>query len=478
MYPIPQFVRHAGRALAAVLAASVIMSPTQGGGGVTGTGFVAYGEVTDFGSVFVNGIEFFTQSANVIIDGVSNRSESELRIGMPVRVDGVLNPDGRTGNASTVTYSADLRGIVDGPATSSDDEGALFFIHGLAVRVDEYTVFESLAGPRSLAAGDRVEASGLRDDETGELYATYVSRGTLSAGTVVSGAISETGASSFRLGSLTVQYDAMALRNVPSGELANGMVVRVRADAAPVAGNLQATDVSVELESLAAVPGTKGSAEGIVSLPTPAGFWLGSLMVLVDERTQFRDGTAAGLLDGALVGVEGTVQAGGALLAERVSYVNLMNASAQAVVAATDATGFRLVSAEGVRVNVNSSTRFIDRSTEDPSQFGPGDLRVGDTVRVTGLEAAAGTILAERVMRIRPTNVVELRARSRSAVSPTAVLLAMNAVTGPSTVFRDEKGEEISQQAFFAKALGRQVRAKGLVQGSDSFVAATIDIES
>ena len=65
MNTIPQIVRGISRALAAALVASLVVSPTQGGGGVTGTGFVAFGEVTDFGSVFVNGIEFRSEERRV-----------------------------------------------------------------------------------------------------------------------------------------------------------------------------------------------------------------------------------------------------------------------------------------------------------------------------------------------------------------------------------------------------------------------------
>ncbi|HRE15372.1 MAG TPA: DUF5666 domain-containing protein, partial [Usitatibacteraceae bacterium] len=91
----------AGRIRRALLATGLaaFLLPAIGGGGVTGTGYVAWGRVADFGSVFVNGIEFFTTAADIRIDGAGGQAESRLRVGMAVRVDGTLDADGRTGQA-------------------------------------------------------------------------------------------------------------------------------------------------------------------------------------------------------------------------------------------------------------------------------------------------------------------------------------------------------------------------------------------
>src|SRR5450755_518462 len=80
-----------------------------GGGGATGTGgpaYSAFGMLSDFGSIFVNGIEFFTDKASITINGVPNRPESDLRIGMVLSVHGSIDGSGRTGNATTVDYHA------------------------------------------------------------------------------------------------------------------------------------------------------------------------------------------------------------------------------------------------------------------------------------------------------------------------------------------------------------------------------------
>ena len=59
-----------------------------GGGGIGGTG-VAYGTITAFGSVWVNGVRFDTSAATFKLDD-SNVRQDDLRVGMVVRVDGSI----------------------------------------------------------------------------------------------------------------------------------------------------------------------------------------------------------------------------------------------------------------------------------------------------------------------------------------------------------------------------------------------------
>ena len=78
------------------------------GGGIGGTGR-AYGEITAFGSIFVNGIEYSTTTATITINGVVQPvgDQSALKVGMAVLVDGTVNA--ATGGAAHAT-----EGIVPG----------------------------------------------------------------------------------------------------------------------------------------------------------------------------------------------------------------------------------------------------------------------------------------------------------------------------------------------------------------------------
>lgn len=464
-----QCVRDLSR-LAAAAFAALLLVPALGGGGVTGTGQVAWGIVEDFGSVFVNGIEFFTQGADIVIDGAHAQPESRLRIGMAVRVDGTVNADGKTGTAQSVRYSADLRGLVDGPATATAD-GARFFVHGVEVLVDERTVLDGLLGVGALAAGVRVEATGLRDAGTGLLRATFLTLSPIAPDTVVSGPVSLLSAGLFRLGDLTVTYDPSA-----SPALAQGMVVRAASANPPLGGVLAASRVEVVAAAFSAAAGTVASATGVVRALNATGFSLGALPVLVTKATKFRNGTASDLADGDLVEAEGEIQASGALLASRVTFPAPESASAEAVVASRTASAFVLAVGPGINVQMSNQTRFKDRTSARVGGFDSKLLRVGDRVSVSGGEIAPGTILADSVSKVDAAPTVQLVARSRAVADPSISLLAVSARAAAGAIYRDASGAALTREAFFAKAAGRRILLRGSPT-AEGIAASVLEIE-
>jgi hypothetical protein len=66
---------------------------------------ISQGAIDSFGSIFVNGVEWQTTSAQVEIDGVM-RPAPDLRVGMVVRVQGDFDAGGATGSAFEVVYDA------------------------------------------------------------------------------------------------------------------------------------------------------------------------------------------------------------------------------------------------------------------------------------------------------------------------------------------------------------------------------------
>ena len=68
------------------------VSSTWSDGGIGGTG-VAYGAITAFGSVWVNGVEYSTSNTTFKTDDNPNGggSQNDLRIGMVVQVDGSIS---------------------------------------------------------------------------------------------------------------------------------------------------------------------------------------------------------------------------------------------------------------------------------------------------------------------------------------------------------------------------------------------------
>ncbi|HSN19447.1 MAG TPA: DUF5666 domain-containing protein, partial [Usitatibacter sp.] len=230
--------------LAAAGIAGILLGATGiaiGGGGATGTGYIAKGNISAFGSIFVNGIEFFTDKAAITINGVPDRPESDLRLGMVLTVDGTLDGSGKTGTAITVDYHADALGMIDSAPVATAD-GASFDILGQTVYTNASTIFANALGPQDLQPGDYVEVSGFRSPSG--VLASRVERKTGVPTVQLQGTVANLAGATFTLGSLTVDDSIATFKNVPPGGLANGQAVVVNGPT-PSAGVLQATSVEV-----------------------------------------------------------------------------------------------------------------------------------------------------------------------------------------------------------------------------------------
>ena len=69
----------------------------------------AFGTVTAFGSVVVNGVRYDTAGATFTIDGAPGM-ESDLGLGDVVLIEGSIDSSGTTGTADNVTYDDAVEG--------------------------------------------------------------------------------------------------------------------------------------------------------------------------------------------------------------------------------------------------------------------------------------------------------------------------------------------------------------------------------
>ena len=124
--------------LASAIALSIVACGPGGGGlaGIGGSGYVSSGSVSGFGSVFVNGVEFETDSATFDVDGVPG-TQDDLAIGMVVRVNGTIDDDGIHGTASSISFDEELQGPVTGPIVyDADGITGTFTVLGVKVIID------------------------------------------------------------------------------------------------------------------------------------------------------------------------------------------------------------------------------------------------------------------------------------------------------------------------------------------------------
>ncbi|RJP20233.1 MAG: hypothetical protein C4529_09680 [Deltaproteobacteria bacterium] len=406
-----------GRLLAAIALLFSIAFTSCGGGGDFaggGTGGTGVGPVTGFGSVKVNGVRYTTTGANILIGGVENRPESELKVGMRVRVDGDFSAVDNTGTAGRIEVIREVRGPLDDNGV--DNVLNRLRVAGQTVLVDPATVFDNVAGLtalQSLQAGTlrhpEVEVHGAADD-VGFIHATYVRKGAddfpvASDDVEVRGKVSGLDPFAFRflIGSLPVSYSGAGLVKVnwPLTGIANGAYVEAkgRITAAGGSGTLSASRIEV-LDNAVGGNNDPVRVEGyVVSGASKDSFVLlgpGGRVTVNGVGATLSGGTVA---PGVKVQVEGAVS--GAIL--RASVVRVRPAGKvriEAGVSGAPNVAAGTFTVLGKQIRTDGYTRFKDTSG-GLRTFGLADLPSGDNVMVVGSYDASddvvNAILVERI---------------------------------------------------------------------------------
>lgn len=144
--------------------------------GVGGTGIVS-GEVTGFGSVFVNDDRFKTENSEFIVDG-EVLDQSALAVGMVVRLEAETEDGEYTGDATRVIYDDEVQGPIDAGAgftISPDGTQKTFEVFGQKITIDDTGTRFADTSFASIAVNDVVEISGFRI-AADEISATYVKK--------------------------------------------------------------------------------------------------------------------------------------------------------------------------------------------------------------------------------------------------------------------------------------------------------------
>lgn len=288
---------------------ALYLSVSFAGIGTSGTGR-GYGEISDFGSIFVNGVEYDVSTANIRISGIDNRPQSELKLGMAVRVEGAVNVGGVTGTATLVEYLGDVEGALDAAPVISGRNGS-FTIHGLPIKTDSKTKLDTGVTLANLAAGQFVEVSGLFDANDGSFRATHIERFPMFLKLDLRGFISNVTPTSFTLGpSLVVNYNINDTRDFPLSGPANGMFVEVKANTEPVNGVVTATRVNRESSVLRSTDMQLGHVQGVAANVTAGGFVMGNQPIVTNAQTVFDGAPVSALANGAKAIASGPVVAG------------------------------------------------------------------------------------------------------------------------------------------------------------------------
>jgi len=394
--------------LSAAIALTLVACGGGSSGGVAGiggSGFVSSGSVTGFGSIFVNGVEFETDTAEFEIEDTSG-SQSDLVEGMRVKVSGTINADGITGTATKVEFEDQLEGPISSTITEdADQENKTFTVLGVTVNVNALdTIFAGTGfSYDSIVNGtsDNIQISGFFD-EAGELQATAVVRkDTFVAGTTIieaKGTISGFSANNFTLtvGSTTLTVDASgADLSQVTGGLTDGQFVEVKGTITAVDGtSISATLVKPEDNNPA--EGAEVEIEGIITDFDSAANTFKIDGISVNASAATKTPATLVLRDGIKVEVEGPVT-DGVILANKLKLRD-GNVKIHAIATGVDSVANTLmmnISDNQVKVTIDTSTRLEDKLSAETISQTVAQFE-GKFLRVRGIDNGDG-ITATRI---------------------------------------------------------------------------------
>jgi len=281
------------------------------GGGIGGTGIISSGTITAFGSIVLNGTEFDTSNAAIIVNGKEIGVGDEfvrdnLDIGRVVTVEGTGNLDDISADATRVIYNDNVRGPVES-IHDIDTTTKEIVVLGQIVIVNVVTKLKGTAFD-TIAQNDLVEVSGLVDD-TGAIRATFLEKtGEFIPGNVVgvTGFIVnlDIDLKTFEVNDLRVDYSLILSGDLPQG-FADGLLVEVEGTLDAAGGEMLAA--SIELgDDIGEGNSDQIEVLGFVTdIGSAFEFTVGNQVVQFDATTLFVDGTAADILLGAKLEAEG-----------------------------------------------------------------------------------------------------------------------------------------------------------------------------
>ncbi|MCJ7558258.1 MAG: DUF5666 domain-containing protein [Gammaproteobacteria bacterium] len=377
-------------------------------GGISGTGF-AVGIITGFGSIIVNGQHYGTTTATITSDGMSI-NQGQLKIGDYVVVAADINDDGSR-DARSIELDEAVEGVVFSVTPEPlDPRVGDLNVMGHLVHVSANTGLDNFTGLDQLAAADCVEVYGLVIDSSGAIDASRIEKKAVCDGIEVKGFIdsANTGAKTFVISGLTVDYSSAQLMNFGNGEPSAGMFVEVKgplADVDIVAASMLASMVEARAQGINddISDDDEAEVEGYVSgctMGNCASFTVSGVPVRIDSNTMFDPDTMgqAQMMDGIRVEVEG-VFSGGELIASSLNMHAREDVRIEALVDEVSTDAIYLLGGSGSGNGIMVSITMMTRMELDGT-----NLVAGDYALVSGQESPADSnmVVATRIERKSP----------------------------------------------------------------------------
>jgi hypothetical protein len=432
------------------------------------TDVVTVGPITGFGSVITNGTTFDTNGATVLVDGEPG-ALNDLRAGMIVAVRGEIDDSTGAGQATEIHFGVDI----EGPVASLNPANSSFVVLGKTVLVDELTVIDDAAFD-TLAVGNVVRVSGqFRSQE--RIQATYVHRvaNEYQAGMHmhIKGEIEslDIGNQTFAIGDQVCDYSAATLE-LGGADLANGMFVEVTGttpmgDGDLILDQVQTKDQDRDRDQLCSSDCYIELEGYVTTFISATEFEVDGQPVTTTGASIYVNGTVDTLALDVKVKVDGTLDADGDLVAERIVFCLPSLIEIEADLEAFDAEAGTLTLL-GLEIATDDFTLFRDHSVTGMTAFGFDDLAVGDRLEVRAY-ASNSTVVATRIERDDADDSVTLKAPADEINRPSITLLGITATSDQGTVFQNTASEVIGAETFFGLVeVGDIVKTEGTWDGA------------
>jgi hypothetical protein len=464
-----------------VALAAIVLAGLQGcgggggdqvaGGGIGGSG-VTVGSVSEFGSVFVNGIEFDTSDAVVVVDGAERGTGNQavldnLAVGKLVRVEGP-SEDGGTGTAQRLVYNEDIIGPVT-DVVEVDANTRRLVVLGQTVVVDAQTNFAGTT-LNEVAVGHFVEVSGFVDEQ-GAVFATYFRKiaDAMPPGAEVQvrgfAAGVNPGLRSFFISLLEIDYATADVSALAEGAPVNGEYVEVKG-LLNEQGGLAATSVAPE-DILGVDDADNIEITGIVTdFVSPSEFAVGGIPVATDGATTYKGILQEDIGPGSKLKVKGSL-IDRVILADSIESAALIKLDSNVrslTIAEPDSAVLKLEGLEAIDVNLNELTKILGAS-------GIGGIEIGNRVKIFGRSFSSGAVTADKlIVKSNPSNRVSIKSAVEEIDNDVLVVLGVqiNTASIPSEGFSLDGGGPIRRAEFRRLAsVGDSVTANGIYSGTE-----------
>jgi len=408
-------LRKIARKTPPALLSALLIAGCGGGGSTDTTGtatgsVVASGEITGFGSIYVNGVRYNTDNAEVYKDGVQVSDDRELSEGMVVRVEG--SHDGEA-SAERVYYEE----LIKGPVDAVDAGNSQMTVMGQTVHVDAGTVFDSGTSLANFVIGDMAEVSGHAQAD-GSIRATYIeekSGASVDEYELIGSASGvDTTGKTFMIGGLTINYTSADVSDLTGGNPTEGMLVEVKDSLMAYT----ATSLSLDATKVEPINPFEGmdhddelEIEGIVqdSSGLPDSFVMNDIMVLITADTELEFGDITLIQDGVRLEVEGYLDSTGtSLVADEIQFEDHDSRVSATVSTVNTGEGTITLLSGTMTVHTTDTTEYSDDRDDVPG-FDLSSIAIDDYLEIEGYEGASGDFIATSIERKETKSEAELR---------------------------------------------------------------------